>query len=228
MRYYTIPNGNLLIADSFNALARYYSDVLPLPEDYEEGKYIIVEHKEEIEVPDFDPETGETIGTHTEVKVAYTLELNPNFEAEKEAKERKRILELSMSKSDFFDGTIKAFGADQDDLLPAIQAILNEMPLSDIDKKVALNNYKNAKDFYRKHALFAILSDREIVLTPEVIINISSQQWDKFFDETSKKNPEAYKELLPTPVVEEEGVEPVESGVEIPTIEEEIEETQGE
>lgn len=143
-------------------------------------------------------------------------------------KEKERILELSMTKSDFFDGTIKAFGADQDDLLPAIQAILNEMPLSDTDKKVALNNYKNAKDFYRKHALFTILSDREIVLTPEIIINISSQQWDKFFDETDKKNPEAYKELLPTPVVEEEGVEPVESGVEIPTIEEEIEETQGE
>ena len=143
-------------------------------------------------------------------------------------KERGRILELSMTKSDFFDGTIKAFGADQDDLLPAIQAILNEMPLSDTDKKVALNNYKNAKDFYRKHALFAILSDREIVLTPEVTINISSQQWDKFFDETSKKNPEAYKELLPTPVVEEEDVEPIEPEVETPTIEEEIEETQGE
>ena len=143
-------------------------------------------------------------------------------------KERGRILELSMTKSDFFDGTIKAFGADQDDLLPAIQAILNEMPLSDTDKKVALNNYKNAKDFYRKHALFVILSDREIVLTPEVTINISSQQWDKFFDETSKKNPEAYKELLPTPVVEEEDVEPIEPEVETPTIEEEIEETQGE
>lgn len=143
-------------------------------------------------------------------------------------KERERILELSMTKSDFFDGTIKAFGADQDDLLPAIQAILNEMPLSDTDKKVALNNYKNAKDFYRKHALFVILSDREIVLTPEVTINISSQQWDKFFDETSKKNPEAYKELLPTPVVEEEDVEPIEPEVETPTIEEEIEETQGE
>ena len=143
-------------------------------------------------------------------------------------KERGRILELSMTKSDFFDGTIKAFGADQDDLLPAIQAILNEMPLSDTDKKVALNNYKNAKDFYRKHALFAILSDREIILTPEVTINISSQQWDKFFDETSKKNPEAYKELLPKPVVEEEDVEPIEPEVETPTIEEEIEETQGE
>ena len=143
-------------------------------------------------------------------------------------KERGRILELSMTKSDFFDGTIKAFGADQDDLLPAIQDILNEMPLSDTDKKVALNNYKNAKDFYRKHALFAILSDREIILTPEVTINISSQQWDKFFDETNKKNPEAYKELLPTPVVEEEDVESIEPEVETPTIEEEIEETQGE
>ncbi len=143
-------------------------------------------------------------------------------------KERERILTLSMSKSDFFDGTIKAFGADQDDLLPAIQAILDMLPLQDVEKKVALNNYKNAKDFYRKHTLFTLLSDTNIVLTPELTIHVTGEQWDKFFDETDKKNPEAYKELLPTPIVEEEDVEPVEPEIETPTIEEEIEETQGE
>ena len=143
-------------------------------------------------------------------------------------KERERILTLSMSKSDFFDGTIKAFGADQDDLLPAIQAILDMLPLQDVEKKVALNNYKNAKDFYRKHTLFTLLSDTDIVLTPELTIHITGEQWDKFFDETDKKNPEAYKELLPTPIIEEEDVEPVEPEIETPTIEEEIEETQGE
>lgn len=143
-------------------------------------------------------------------------------------KERERILTLSMSKSDFFDGTIKAFGADQDDLLPAIQGILDMLPLQDVEKKVALNNYKNAKDFYRKHTLFTLLSDTDIVLTPELTIHITGEQWDKFFDETDKKNPEAYKELLPTPVVEDEDAEPVEPEVETPTIEEEIEETQGE
>ena len=101
MRYYTIQNGSLLIADNFNALARFYNDIQPLPEDYEEGKYIVVEHKEEIEVPDFDAETGEMIGTHTEIKVAYTLELNPNFETEKEAKEKERVARLSCTKRDF-------------------------------------------------------------------------------------------------------------------------------
>ena len=146
-------------------------------------------------------------------------------------KEKERILTLSMSKSDFFDGTIKAFGADQDDLLPAIQGILDMLPLQDVEKKVALNNYKNAKDFYRKHTLFTLLSDTDIVLTPELTIHITGEQWDKFFDETDKKNPEAYKELLPTPIIEDEivsDVEPIEPEVETPTIEEEIEETQGE
>ncbi|MBQ2396027.1 MAG: hypothetical protein II304_03135 [Bacteroidales bacterium] len=101
MRYYTIQNGSLLIADSFNALARFYGDIQPLPEDYEEGKYIVVESKEEIEVPDFDPETGEMIGFHIEIKVTYTLELNPNFEAEQEAKEKERVGNLKCTKRVF-------------------------------------------------------------------------------------------------------------------------------
>lgn len=117
-------------------------------------------------------------------------------EEEKLQKEQVRIQELSMTKSDFFDGTIKAFGLDQDDLQPAIELILAQLQISDIDKKVAMNNYKNAKDFYRKHTLFTLLSDREIPITETQSINISSTQWDKFFDETNKGNKEAYKELL--------------------------------
>ena len=117
-------------------------------------------------------------------------------EKEKQREEQARIQSLSMTKSDFFDGTIRAFGLDQDDLQPAIEAILAQLPVSDIDKKVAMNNYKNAKDFYRKHTLFTLLSDREIPISETQVIKISSAQWDKFFDETDKGNKEAYKELI--------------------------------
>ena len=124
------------------------------------------------------------------------LVVNPNYETEQEAKEQERIQELYMSKSDFFDGTIKAFGADKNDLLPAIDAILKTLPIDNIEKKVALNNFENAQNYYRKHSLFTLLSDVEIPINETLTIKISSKQWDNFFDETSKGNKEAYKELI--------------------------------
>lgn len=60
MRYYTIQNNSLLMADTRQALERFYDNVSELPEDYEEGKYIVVDDD---------------------------LVLNPNFE-EEQAKER--------------------------------------------------------------------------------------------------------------------------------------------
>lgn len=167
--FYTIQNGSILTAAKEQSLTRFYTDVKKLPSDYEQGKYIV--------------SNGEMV-------------LNPNYEQEQQAKEQARIQSLSVSKSDFFDGMIRAFGLDQDDLQPAIEAILSQLSITDIDKKVAMNNYKNAKDFYRKHTLFALLSDREIPVSETQSIKISSTQWDRFFDETNKKNEEAYKELL--------------------------------
>lgn len=122
------------------------------------------------------------------------------YEEEQAKKEQERIQSLSMTRSDFFDGTIKAFGAGQDELLDAIEAVLTGIEIADIDKKVALNNYKNALNFYRKHPLFTMLADVEIPVSEGGSITISSEQWDRFFDETEKGNPEAYKELLPKPV----------------------------
>ena len=71
MRYYTIQNNGILIADKEEALTRFYSNVLPLPEDYEEGKYIV--------------EDGELV-------------LNPNWEEEKEQREKERISHLKCTK----------------------------------------------------------------------------------------------------------------------------------
>lgn len=122
--------------------------------------------------------------------------LNPDYEEEQAQKERERLDELFMTKSDFFDGTIKAFGADQKDLQPAIEALLNNLPLDNVQKKIAINNFENAQNFYRKHKLFTILSNQEIILENENKIKVTSEQWDKFFYETAKGNSDAYKELL--------------------------------
>lgn len=151
--------------------------------------------------------------TATYTKLGYTLQdveqsdLDGNWylvgyapmktDEQKAQEEHERIQELFMTRSDFFDATIKAFGTDEDDLLIAISGTITPMSLDNIEQKIALNNYKNALNFYRKHPLFTILSNVPIKISEALTITITSDQWDKFFDETDKKNPEAYKELLP-------------------------------
>jgi hypothetical protein len=126
----------------------------------------------------------------------FYFEDDEEYIAQKEAKEKERIEALSMTRSDFFDNTIKAWGADSNDLLPVIEGILDTLPISDIEKKIAINNYNNALNFYRKHTLFTLLSGVPITIGENTII-ITEAQWDSFFDEVSKRNPEAYKKLLP-------------------------------
>lgn len=122
---------------------------------------------------------------------------NPNYENEKAEEERQRIQELSMTRSDFFDGTIKAFGMTKEALHVVISRVLDVMQIDATTKLIALNNYENALNFYRKHALFDILSNIELPIgTNGENVRITSEQFDKFFDETNKKNPDAYKELL--------------------------------
>lgn len=119
------------------------------------------------------------------------------YEAQKAQEEAERINELFMTRSDFFDATIKAFGTDEDDLLTAIGSAIVPLGIDNTAQKIALNNYKNALNFYRKHPLFTLLSNVPIKISEELTITITPEQWDKFFDETNKKSPEAYKELLP-------------------------------
>lgn len=120
------------------------------------------------------------------------------WEEEQAQKERERIQELKMTRSDFFDGTIQAWGVGQDELLVLIQNLLATLPMEDVKKLIAVNNFKNALNFYRKHDLFKMLTNIPIQLTETLQVTITDEHWDKFFDETDKKNPEAYKEL-PTP-----------------------------
>ena len=122
--------------------------------------------------------------------------IDTNYEEKQRQKEHQRIQNLSMTRSDFFDGTIKAFGADSDELFLVIKKILDSLEVGTSEKKIALNNYRNALNFYRKHSLFTLLSNIPIQISQDLTVTITSEQWDNFFDQTDKKNPEAYKELL--------------------------------
>jgi len=137
-----------------------------------------------------------------ETQEGYTIidyELMTLEEAEVREKEKKheRISKLSVTKSDFFDATIKAFGLDDSDLLPIVANIIAQVPVDDTMKKIALNNFKNAKDFYRNHEIFNVIAGQPIVVNDDLTITITSEQFDRYFDKASQHDPDAYKELLP-------------------------------
>lgn len=133
------------------------------------------------------------------------IELNDEFvfkdevEAELEAIEKARIQELSMTRSDFFDGTIMAWGIGQDELLVLIQGLLATLPIKDVKKLIAINNFKNALNFYRKHDLFKMLINIPIPLTDTVQIILTEESLDKFFDEVDKGNKATAWQYLPQP-----------------------------
>ena len=116
-------------------------------------------------------------------------------DGELKRQEKLRIQTLSMTRSDFFDNTIKAWGANSEDLLPVVKGILETLGISDIEKKIAINNYENALNFYRKHTLFTLLSGIPIPIG-SMTVTVSEGQWDRFFDKVDKRDPNAYKELL--------------------------------
>lgn len=126
------------------------------------------------------------------------LVLNPNYEEEQAEREKERIQELYMTRSDFFDGTIRAFGLDDEGLLQIIIAYFaGSNDYDELQEKIAINNFKNALNFYRKYPLFNMLGGVPLPISETETITITSEQWDNFFNETDKGNPEAYKELLP-------------------------------
>lgn len=76
MKYYTIQNEQLIMAENEQALTRFYGNVLPLPNDYEERKYIIIDEE---------------------------LVLNPNWEEEKQELEIMQKKEEIKAKLDELD-----------------------------------------------------------------------------------------------------------------------------
>lgn len=125
--------------------------------------------------------------------------LNPNYNKEQAQKEKARIQELYMTRSDFFDGTIDAWGVGEDELLFLVQRMLSNLPLETNQKLKAINNFKNALNFYRKHDLFKMLIDIPIQLTEFTQIIITDENLDKYFDEVDKGNKTNAWRYLPEP-----------------------------
>ena len=122
------------------------------------------------------------------------------WEEKQRQAEKARIQELSMTRSDFFDGTILAWGVGQDELLILIQTLLATLPIEDVKKLIAINNFKNALNFYRKHDLFKMLVNMPIQLTETIQVTITDESLDKFFDEVAKGNKDTAWQYLPQPV----------------------------
>lgn len=121
-------------------------------------------------------------------------------EEELALQEKERIQELSMTRSDFFDGTIMAWGIGQDELLVLIQGLLATLPIENVKKLIAINNFKNALNFYRKHDLFKMLVNIPIQLTETIQVILTDESLDKFFDEVDKGNKATAWQYLPQPV----------------------------
>ena len=122
-------------------------------------------------------------------------------EEELAQKEKERIQELSMTRSDFFDGTIMAWGIGQDELLVLIQGLLATLSIENVKKLIAINNFKNALNFYRKHDLFKILVNIPIQLTETIQVILTDESLDKFFDEVNKGNKATAWQYLPQPTL---------------------------
>lgn len=172
MKYYVIVDNNILISESAEVLIQFYNNSQALPEDYVEGKYIV--------------QDGELVP-------------NKNYEAEQAQKEKERIQELFMTRSDFFDCTIRAWRLREKELLVLIENLLATLPVDEVDKLVAINNFENAQNFYRKHTLFNMIVIAPLKLSETTQVIITDEHLDKLFDEVAKGNKETAWQYLPQP-----------------------------
>ena len=121
------------------------------------------------------------------------------WEEEQAQKERERIQELKMTRSDFFDCTIRAWRLREKELLVLIENLLATLPVDEVDKLVAINNFENAQNFYRKHTLFSMIVIAPLKLSETTQVIITDEHLDKFFDEVAKGNKETAWQYLPQP-----------------------------
>lgn len=118
---------------------------------------------------------------------------------ETEEERKKRIQELFMTRSDFFDCTIRAWRLREKELLVLIENLLAALPVDEIDKLVAVNNFENAQNFYRKHTLFSMIVIAPLKLSETTQVIITDEHLDKLFDEVAKGNKETAWQYLPQP-----------------------------
>ena len=140
-----------------------------------------------------------------ETKLEYVLDgeeyvLKDKAWEEKQAQaEKERIQELKMTRSDFFDCTIRAWRLREKELLVLIENLLSTLPVDEVDKLVAINNFENAQNFYRKHTLFSMIVIVPLKLSETTQVIITDEHLDKLFDEVDKGNKETAWQYLPQP-----------------------------
>lgn len=108
---------------------------------------------------------------------------DPDYEAKQAQKERNRLDLLSLTKREVFLGLFHAKG------------ITPEQIKAQISDPAALIEFEYANDYFRGNPL---------INTVGTALGITSDQLDKFFDETKKGNPDAYKYLSGEVEVEDE------------------------
>ena len=138
--------------------------------------------------------------TIEETDIEYKFIGNAYVTAEEQAqKEKERIQELFMTRSDFFDCTIRAWRLREKKLLVLIENLLATLPVDEVDKLVAINNFENAQNFYRKHTLFSMIVIAPLKLSETTQVIITDADLDKLFDEVDKGNKETAWQYLPQP-----------------------------
>lgn len=105
------------------------------------------------------------------------------YKAKQEAKEKERIAQLNMTRGDFIEGLILAQGKDETDIIARIE----QLPITDIEKKVYISRVKNALDFYRGYPVIDVLCED---------LGLTTEQMTQFFETKD------YKYLIP--IVEKE------------------------
>ena len=113
-------------------------------------------------------------------KVKQEIVLNPDYEEITRKKEEERISNLFMTRGDMFEALILAFGKDKND----IRVMIENLPdLTEVERKLYLNRFDEALNFYRSHPAVDLLG---------AMLGISKERMDKFFDSKD------YKDLLPS------------------------------
>lgn len=113
-------------------------------------------------------------------KVKQEIVLNPDYEEITRKKEEERISNLFMTRGDMFEALILAFGKDKNDIRAMIESLQD---LTEVEKKLYLNRFDEALNFYRSHPAVDLLG---------AMLGISKERMDKFFDTKD------YKDLLPS------------------------------
>ena len=83
--------------------------------------------------------------------------------------EKERIAQLNMTRGDFIEGLILALGKDENDVI----ALIETLPITEVEKKVYINRVKNALDFYRGYPVIDVLCG---------YLGLTTEQMTQFFE----------------------------------------------